>query len=200
MNTPADTTRADASNSTVTATELRELRQADPEVRIIDVRTPGEYEATHIEGSYNVPLDQLPEHAEELAALDHAVVLVCQSGARATKAMDELARAGKGNMRLLTGGIGAWQQAGCDIVRRSERWSLERQVRLVAGSIVLLSIVVSLWIPAARFVAGFVGAGLTFAAVTNTCAMAMVLTKLPYNRGATCDIDSIVRQLQTRST
>lgn len=198
MTTPADASRTQ-SPSTVTATELRELRQADPEIRIIDVRTPGEYEVTHIEGSYNVPLDQLPEHADELAALDHTVVLVCQSGARATKAMDELARAGKGNMRLLTGGIGSWQAAGCDVVRRSERWTLERQVRLVAGSIVLISILTSIWVPGARFVAGFVGAGLTFAALTNTCAMAMLLTKLPYNRGATCDIDSIVRQLQTRS-
>jgi rhodanese-related sulfurtransferase len=188
-----------ATNSTVDANELRQIRQLDPEVRIIDVRTPGEYETAHIQGSYNVPLDQLPEHAAELAALDHPVVLVCQSGARATKAMDQLARAGKGNMRLLTGGIGAWQAAGCDVVRQSERWSLERQVRLVAGSIVLLSIIVSIWVPAARFVAGFVGAGLTFAAVTNTCAMAMVLTKLPYNRGATCDVDAIVRQLETRN-
>ena len=185
--------------SVVDANELRRLREADPEVRIIDVRTPGEYETAHIQGSYNVPLDQLPEHATELATLDHPVVLVCQSGARATKAMDQLASAGKGNMRLLVGGIGAWQEAGCDVVRQSERWSLERQVRLVAGSIVLLAIIASIWIPAARFVAGFVGAGLTFAAVTNTCAMAMLLTKLPYNRGATCDVDAIVRQLSTRA-
>jgi rhodanese-related sulfurtransferase len=185
--------------STVDANELRRIRVADPEVRIIDVRTPGEYETAHIAGSYNVPLDQLAEHAAELAALDHPVVLVCQSGARATKAMDQLAAAGKGNMRLLTGGIGAWQTAGCDVVRRSERWTLERQVRLVAGSIVLLAVIASIWVPAARFVAGFVGAGLTFAAVTNTCAMAMVLTKLPYNRGAACDVDAIVRQLSTRA-
>ena len=185
--------------SAIGADELRRIRQLDPEVRIIDVRTPGEYETAHIAGSYNVPLDQLAEHADELASLDHPVVLVCQSGARATKAMDQLAAAGKGNMRLLTGGIGAWQTAGCDVVRRSERWSLERQVRLVAGSIVLVSIVTSLWVPGARFVAGFVGAGLTFAAVTNTCAMAMLLSKLPYNRGAACDVDAIVRQLSTHA-
>jgi rhodanese-related sulfurtransferase len=185
-------------SSAIDASTLRRIREVDPEVRIIDVRTPGEYETAHIAGSYNVPLDQLAEHAQELAALDHPVVLVCQSGARATKAMDQLAAAGRGNMRLLTGGIGAWQSAGCDVVRQSERWSLERQVRLVAGSIVLASIVASVWFPPARFVAGFVGAGLTFAAITNTCAMAMLLTKLPYNRGASCDVDAIVRQLSTR--
>ncbi|MGY6500973.1 MAG: rhodanese-like domain-containing protein [Acidimicrobiales bacterium] len=183
--------------ATVTATELRHIRENDPLVHVIDVRTPGEFETAHIDGSYNVPLDQLAEHAEELAALDHPVVLVCQSGARATRAMEQLASAGKANMRLLSGGIGAWQAADGHVVRRAERWSLERQVRLVAGSIVLVAIVVSVWFPAARFVAGFVGAGLTFAAVTNTCAMAMVLTKLPYNRGASCDVDAIVRQLST---
>jgi rhodanese-related sulfurtransferase len=152
------TTTTSTTTSTVNAHELRRIREADPEVRIIDVRTPGEYETAHIQGSYNVPLDQLGEHASELAALDHPVVLVCQSGARATKAMDQLASAGKGNMRLLTGGIGAWQAAGCDVVEQSERWSLERQVRLVAGAIVLAAIIVSIWVPAARFVAGFVGA------------------------------------------
>lgn len=181
----------------VDARELDSLRAVDPDVRIIDVRTPGEYETAHIEGSYNVPLDQLGEHAAELARLDHPVVLVCQSGARANKALDQLLEAGKLNLRLLTGGIGAWQAAGNDVVRHAERWSLERQVRLVAGLIVFLSVVASVWVPGARFVAGFVGAGLTFAALTNTCAMGMVLTKLPYNRGASCDVNAIVRQLST---
>lgn len=181
----------------ITAVELREMRGIDPEIRIIDVRTPGEYETAHISGSYNVPLDQLAEHATELAALDHPVVLVCQSGARATRAMDQLAEAGKGNMRLLVGGIGAWQSAGCNVVQRAQRWSLERQVRLVAGAIVFVSIVASIWVPAARFVAGMLGGGLVFAAVTNTCAMGMVLTRLPYNRGATCDVSAIVRELST---
>jgi rhodanese-related sulfurtransferase len=185
--------------SAVDAGELDSLRSLDPDVRIIDVRTPGEYETAHIEGSYNVPLDQLGEHAAELARLDHPVVLVCQSGARANKALDQLSEAGKRNLRLLTGGIGAWQTAGHDVVRRSERWSLERQVRLVAGMLVLLSVLVSVWIPGVRYVAGFVGAGLTFAALTNTCAMAMVLTKLPYNRGASCDVNAIVRQLSISS-
>ena len=183
--------------SAVDARELDSLRSIDPDVRIIDVRTPGEYETAHIEGSYNVPLDQLGEHAAELARLDHPVVLVCQSGARANKALDQLSEAGKLNLRLLTGGIGAWQATGHEVVSRSERWSLERQVRLVAGMLVLVSVLASVAIPGARFVAGFVGAGLTFAALTNTCAMAMVLTKLPYNRGATCDVNAIVRQLST---
>jgi hypothetical protein len=85
-------------------------------------------------------------------------------------------------------------------VRRGQaRWDIERQVRLVAGSIVLISIIVSIWVPAARFVAGFIGAGLTFAALSNTCAMGMLLSKLPYNRANTCDVNAVVDQLTGRA-
>ena len=76
----------------------------------------------------------------------------------------------------------AWQNDGGEVVQDVIRWDLERQVRFTAGAIVLLSILVSIVFPPARFVAGFVGAGLVFAAVTNTCGMAMVLSKLPYNQ------------------
>jgi hypothetical protein len=122
---------------------------------------------------------------------------VCQSGARAAKADDSLREAGMTNIRILEGGMNAWMSAGESVKTVKERWSLERQVRLVAGSIVLAAIVVSVWVPAARFVAGFVGAGLTFAALSNTCAMGMLLAKLPYNRGAACDINDVVRRLRT---
>jgi rhodanese-related sulfurtransferase len=184
------------SPATIDAAALRRLRVDDPEVRLLDVRTSGEFQGAHIEGAYNVPLDQLGEHVGELAHLHHPIVVVCQSGARASKAMERLAAAGKVNLRLLAGGMNAWQAAGREVMRpAAEKWSLERQVRLVAGSIVLASILVSVVVPSARYVAGAVGAGLTFAALTNTCAMGAVLSKLPYNRGAACDFDAVVRRL-----
>lgn len=177
--------------------EVRVLLDDDPTTRLIDVRTTGEFESGHISGAYNVPLDTLSEHGREIASLKAPVVLVCQSGARAAKAEDQLRAAGMTNIRILEGGMNAWMGAGQVVKTVKERWSLERQVRLVAGLIVLTSIIVSLWVPAARFVAGFLGAGLTFAAISNTCAMGMLLAKLPYNRGATCDIDEVVRRLRT---
>ena len=184
--------------ATIDPAELVRMRTVDPAVHVIDVRTPGEFETGHIEGSYNVPLDVLGEHAADLAALDHHVVLVCQSGARATKALEQLVTAGKSNLRLLEGGMGAWTAAGNQVVRtNATRWAMDRQVRLVAGSIVLASVATSVWLPPARFVAGFVGAGLTFSAVTNTCGMAMALAKLPYNRGASCDMGAVLDQLTT---
>lgn len=181
----------------ISPAELRSLTLADPEIRVIDVRTSGEFEAGHIPGSYNVPLDTLPEHGEEIAHLSHPVVLVCQSGARAAKAEEALRRAGLANVRLLEGGMGAWAGSHGEVRVTKQRWSLERQVRLVAGLVVLSSIVVSIWLPAARFVAGFLGAGLTFAALTNTCAMGMLLSRLPYNRGASCDIGAVIDQMRT---
>ncbi|WP_405101585.1 rhodanese-like domain-containing protein [Micromonospora sp. NBC_01412] len=183
--------------STLDAATLRELIAAGRAPRLLDVRTPGEYETSHIPGSYNVPLDLLKEHREELRRhLDEDVVLICRSGVRAAQAEQALAGVGLPNLKVLNGGIMAWQAANAPIAQGKPRWDLERQVRLVAGSIVLASVLGSVFVPQLKWVAGFIGAGLTFAAVTNTCAMGMLLGKLPYNRGASCDLDTIVGQLR----
>ncbi|RKN50298.1 rhodanese-like domain-containing protein [Micromonospora endolithica] len=187
--------------ATLDAATLRELIDSGQAPRVLDVRTPAEFETAHIPGSYNVPLDLLKEHRAELRDhLDEDVVLVCRSGVRATQAEQTLAQTGLPHLKVLTGGIVAWQGAGAPVNTGRPRWELERQVRLVAGSIVLLSILASVVVPGAKWVAAFIGAGLTFAAVTNTCAMGMLLSKLPYNRGASCDIDTIVGQLRGTST
>lgn len=175
---------------------LRQKLAAGEAVRLLDVRTPGEFETAHIPGSYNVPLDQLGEHRDEIRTLRDDVVVICQSGNRAGQAERRLAEAGMANVHVLSGGMSAWTQAGADVNRGAERWGLERQVRLVAGAIVALSILASIWVPALRFLAGAVGAGLTFAALTNTCAMGNLLARLPYNtRTSSCDVDEMVRQL-----
>lgn len=181
--------------TTIHASELRHLRQADPELRILDVRTGGEFESVHIPGSYNVPLDTLAEHVARVADLEHPVVLVCQSGARASTAQAHLNRAGKSNLRVLEGGIGGWMAVGGETAKGRETWALDRQVRGVAGSIVLASILTSVTFPRFRYVAGGVGFGLAFSAVTNTCALGMLLGKLPYNRGPRCDLDGVLSQL-----
>ena len=153
-------------------------------VRVVDVRTPGEFESVHIPGARNVPLDRLADHTDTLRdwSQDDQVVLVCRSGARAHQAQEELAVAGLPRLPILEGGVLAWEAAGLDVVRDRLRWDLERQVRLVAGLIVATAILVSVVWPPARFVAGAVGVGLVFAAVTNTCTMGLLLAKLPYNR------------------
>lgn len=184
----------------VDATTLEQWLAQGVDVRVLDVRSPAEFEGVHIPGAYNVPLDTLGEHAGEIQRhVDEPVVLVCRSGMRASQAEQRLANIGMGNVKVLEGGMMAWERSGGKVNRGVTKWDLERQVRLVAGSIVLTSIIASIWLPGLRFVAGFIGAGLTFAALTNTCAMGMMLSKLPYNRGNTCDVNAVVDQLTGRA-
>lgn len=176
---------------------LRDLTRDGEGPRLLDVRTPGEFRTAHIPGSYNVPLDTLREHRAELRHhLDEDVILICRSGARATQAEQALAEAGLPNLRVLDGGVLAWETAGGPLTRGPERWDLERQVRLVAGALVLLTGVAGLLVPGLHLIGTAVGAGLTVAALTNTCAMGMLLAKLPYNRGPRTDLDSVVAALR----
>jgi rhodanese-related sulfurtransferase len=193
--TATDTPTTAPASTTIHASELRQLRQEDPSIRILDVRTGGEFESVHIPGSFNVPLDTLAEHVREVAHLDKPVILVCQSGGRATTAQEKLSAAGKSNLRVLEGGMGSWMVAGGEVVKGDEKWALDRQVRGVAGSLVLGAILASIKFPRFRFLAGGVGFGLLFSAVTNTCAMGVMLGKLPYNRGPKCDLDCVIRDM-----
>ncbi len=182
--------------ATIPAHDLHAMLESPRPPRMLDVRTPGEFETVHIAGAYNVPLDLLREHRSEiLQHLDEDVVLVCRSGQRAVQAEETLRNAGLTNVHILDGGMTAWTDSGFAVNRGASRWDLERQVRLVAGLIVALSILASIVFPWAKWIAGAVGMGLTFAALTNTCAMGMLLSKLPYNRGARCDAQTIVCQL-----
>lgn len=177
---------------------LREWLDQGKDVTIVDVRTPAEFETVHILGSYNVPLDVLDEHGAELSHLTHPLVLVCRSGTRATQAERKLAEGGPPHVTVLDGGMLAWQEAGYDVRRGRPRWDLERQVRLVAGSLVLTGVLASLVFEPAKWFSGAVGAGLTVAALTNTCAMGMLLSKLPYNRSATCNVSGVIADLAGR--
>ncbi|MFE3328158.1 rhodanese-like domain-containing protein [Streptomyces sp. NPDC059176] len=184
----------------LTPAALQQLMKDGRGPRLLDVRTPGEFRTVHIPGAYNVPLDTLREHrAELLTHLDQDVVLVCRSGARAAQAEQALAEAGLPNLRVLDGGMMAWEAAGALVNRGEARWDLERQVRLVAGSVVLVTGVLGVFVPGAHLIGTAIGAGLTFAALSNTCAMGMMLSKLPYNRGPRTDIRTVIASLRDRS-
>ncbi|WP_020519255.1 rhodanese-like domain-containing protein [Catelliglobosispora koreensis] len=184
----------------MTATEVaavQALLQSNPDTLVIDVRTPAEFEGVHIPGAINLPLDQVDLHLERIVTdAGGQMVLVCQAGSRADQCQRKLAAAGLSATTVLSGGMNAWAAAGGAVVRGRQRWGLERQVRLAAGSIVALAVLVSVWWPPARFIAGMIGAGLAFAAVTNTCAMGMLLSRLPYNRPTyKVDIEASLAQL-----
>lgn len=151
-------TEKSAQTSSITPAVLHRLVQEERAPRILDVRTPGEFRTVHIPGAYNVPLATLREHRNELLAhLDEDVILVCRSGARAAQAEKALAEAGLPNLRVLEGGINAWEMAGAPANRGTDRWDMERQVRLVAGSIVLVTGVVGLFVPGTHLIGTAVG-------------------------------------------
>ena len=178
---------------------LVRLRAERPGTRLLDVRTPGEFEAEHIEGAYNVPLDTLGEHGAEIrTAVADPVVLVCRSGQRARKAEEALKAAGMDNLYVLDGGMTAWTTAAQPVRRGLPRMSLERQVRIAAGTLAATGGFLALFVnPLFAALPAFVGSGLVFAGVTDTCAMGMLLARLPYNRGASCDVPAMVRALAT---
>jgi len=171
--------------ATITPSRLEELRAAGKAVSLIDVRTPVEFREVHIPFARNVPLDRLNP-----AAIQHdgssspaePLYVICRSGSRGTQACEKLAAAGL-NVVNVEGGTLAWADAGLPVVRGKKAVSLERQVRIAAGSLVLLGAALG-WLvhPAFIGLSAFIGAGLVFAGVTDTCGMGLLLARMPWNR------------------
>jgi rhodanese-related sulfurtransferase len=180
---------------TITPRRLEELRSAGRPTDLIDVRTPVEFREAHVAFARNVPLDRLDAAAvrgHRPAPPGEPLYVICRSGSRGRQACERLAAAGL-NVVNVEGGTLAWADAGLPVVRGKKAISLERQVRIAAGSLVLLGAILA-WLahPAFLALAGFVGAGLVFAGVTDTCGMGLLLARMPWNRvtdpAATCGI------------
>jgi len=152
---------------------------------LVDVRTPAEFREVHAAGALLVSLDILSRQAVETArgSTPGPVYLICASGIRATKAAAELRITGLEDAQVVEGGTTAWISAGLPVVRGKKTISIERQVRIGAGSLVLTGTVLG-WLvnPLFYILPGFVGAGLVFAGVTDICGMGILLAKAPWNR------------------
>ena len=148
----------------------------------LDVRTPGEHRAVHAVGTKNIPLDTLDANACKQLCGQGKVYLICKSGQRARMAAEKFAAAGIDQVVVIEGGTDAWERAGLPVNRGSGVIDLERQVRIAAGTLVATGVLLSFVHPYFVYLALFVGCGLVFAGVTNTCAMGMLLAKMPWNR------------------
>jgi rhodanese-related sulfurtransferase len=171
-------------SKTITVQDLaRRIRSGEP-IQLIDVRSAGEYAAGHVPQASNIPLEQLESRLDDLG--HQPVAVLCQSGNRAGMACEVLA-GHRDDVLLVEGGTSAWQAAGLPVISTTtSKWALERQVRLIAGLLVLAGTILSVLVaPAWIYLAMFVGAGLTFAGLTNVCGMAFILARLPWNRPAT---------------
>lgn len=177
--------RPDVASGSLQGDQLRDaVRSGAPGLIVLDVRSPGEFHTAHIAGSYNIPLDQLPGVAPQLSGLrGQTIALVCRSGMRAAQAEAVLRGAGLDSVCVLDGGIDGWDRAGLTLERGRGAWSIERQVRAIAGGLVVAGVVGSLTVNRKLiYLSGFVGGGLLFAGVSDICMMANLLMRLPYNR------------------
>ena len=157
---------------------------------VIDVRTAMELAAEHVEGVRHIPLDELSELADKVRATPAPRLLMCQSGNRATQAQEKLSALGIRALTVIEGGMNAYKAAGGEYSKGKKVISLERQVRIVAGCMVFTGAMLGYFLhPAYVFISAFVGAGLMFAGVTDTCGMGMMLTKMPWNRKANFSAD-----------
>lgn len=168
---------------TFSPVELQKILAAQPSVPVIDVRTPMEFAEVHVPPARSVPLDELKPGSLQLQK-DQPVYLLCRSGQRATKAAEKFAKEGFTQPIVVEGGTLAWIEANLLVTRSVVKViSLERQVRIAAGAIVFAGVLLAhfvnynfIWL------AGFVGAGLVFAGITDFCGMGLLIAKMPWNK------------------
>lgn len=170
----------------ITPLELQAIVKSGRSVDLIDVRTPVEYDECHAVGSRLVPLDRLDPAAimaGRAASAGEPLYIICRSGSRARQACERFRAAGYPDVVCVEGGTLAWERAGCDVARGRTEISLDRQVRIAAGSLVLVGALLALVVhPWFIGVSAFVGAGLVFSGVTDTCGLGMLLAKMPWNQ------------------
>ncbi len=171
----------------ITAKELESLYKANPRLELIDVRTPVEFREVHVAFARNEPLDRLDPvsiQAKRNETAGDALYVICRSGSRGKQACEKFLSAGVTNVVNVEGGTMACDAAGLNCIRGKKGMALERQVRIAAGSLVVLGCVLSLLHPYWIALSAFIGGGLMFSGITDTCGMGMVLARMPWNQVA----------------
>lgn len=172
--------------STISPQELGSLLRSGSSLDLIDVRTPAEFGEVHLDAARNEPLERLDPQRVWQARGDRAqepLYVICLGGGRSAQACERFIQAGFSNVVSVAGGTRACVEAGLPVTRGKKTISLERQVRIAAGSLVLISVSLGVLVhPGFLGIAGFVGAGLLFAGITDTCGMGMLLARMPWNQ------------------
>jgi rhodanese-related sulfurtransferase len=179
--------------NTIPPQRLHAIRDEGKKINLIDVRTVAEYRAGHVAGAQLIPLDEL--NAETLTASEQyagagkeqTLYLTCHAGLRAQQAAERLVDAGFHNIALLEGGTQAWEKAGLPIQRCGSAISLERQVQIAVGVLLVMKVVFGFTVHELFFAAiPLIGAGLIMAGITNWCGLARLLALLPWNQRRNC--------------
>ncbi len=183
--------------SSISPNRLHALQNQTKNVVIIDVRTPGEYRSGHIEGARLLPLDELcsDKSSERIGRKvrndEQSLFLTCQSGSRAGQAAERLAKAGYRGVTVVEGGTEAWEKAGLPMKRCGNAISLERQVQITIGSLIVLKVFFGFTVHELFFaLSALIGSGLIVAGITRWCGMAKLIARMPWNRGSGCTGES----------
>jgi len=160
--------------------------QKENSVQRIDVRSASEFAAGHIPSAINIPMEEVGSRLNDISP-SMPLVLICKSGARAGIVASFL-RQCRADVSVLEGGTTAWAKEGLPmVVSAKTRWSLERQVRLIAGLIVAVGAVLAVTVnPNWVYLSGFIGIGLTFAGLSDICPMGILLGNMPWNAAREC--------------
>jgi len=174
--------------SAISAAEARRMVEAGGAGSVIDVRAGAEFDAEHIPGCRLIPLDELEARADEVRALPSPRLLLCRTGNRALMASRTLGKLRVTGLAVVEGGLDAYLAAGGATVKGRACISLERQVRIAAGSLVATGVALGFLVhPACFALSGFVGAGLVFAGITDWCGLGLLLCRMPWNRSKSCE-------------
>ncbi|PLK27570.1 rhodanese family protein [Novosphingobium sp. TH158] len=160
-----------------------QARLASGKAVLVDIREADEFARAHIPGARSQPLSAW-EQAHLTIDPDADVVFTCRTGMRTAGACDRLAARVSGDAFVLDGGLDAWSKAGLPVAEdRKAPMEINRQVQITAGLMILAGVVLGFTVAPGWFgLSAFVGAGLTFAGLTGTCAMARLLMAMPWNR------------------
>jgi len=180
--------------ATISVQELASLFEASDAVELIDVRTPTEFREIHVPTAQNVPLDTIKPDAFLQARSvppDKPLYIICRSGARAAQACKMFQQAGFSNVVNVEGGTLAWNESNLTVKLGKKAISLERQVRIATGSLVVAGVALGYLVhPYFLGISALVGGGLVYSGITDSCLMGMMLAKMPWNQvsqeGASC--------------
>ncbi len=175
-----------ATLETISPAQLELLRQSGKPLELIDVRTPAEFREMHVAYAVNRPLEKLDPPSimqSRSSSCDQPLFVICRSGARGKQACEQFIAAGYCQVINVEGGTLACEAAGLPLVRGRKTLSLDRQLRIAIGTLVLAGAVLG-WLVHPWFIAlsAFCGAGLIFAGITDKCPLAMAIARMPWNQ------------------
>ncbi|MEH6629772.1 MAG: rhodanese-like domain-containing protein [Halopseudomonas aestusnigri] len=166
----------------ISSTDLLERMKSD-DLIVVDIRSVREHQDECLEGSKNIPIENFDDY--NLSALcENTAVFYCRGGHRTSQAAELLKRQPFKEILILEGGIMAWKAKQLKTIKSTKApIDLMRQVQIIAGSLVVVGVILGLFVnPNYILISGFVGVGLFFAGVSGFCGMARVLSFMPWNK------------------